>query len=95
MPSACVCVIHWLSEHACQDAFFATERHHFTMGMLRDLCQPPCNASLTFGQVSYPLRLRLCVMSSVHMQGSATALEPALVAAHQVLWQVWNLVGMS
>lgn len=61
------------------------------MGMLQDLCQPLCNASLTDGQVSYPLRLKLLVRSSVHAQGSATALRPALVAAHQVLWQVWNI----
>ena len=29
------------------------------------------------------------------MQGSATALRPALVAAHQVLWQVWNLCAFG
>lgn len=29
------------------------------------------------------------------MQSSATALRPALVAAHQVLWQVWNLCAFG
>ena len=29
------------------------------------------------------------------MQSSATALRPALVAAHQVLWQVWNLYAFG
>ena len=31
----------------------------------------------------------------MHAQGSATALKPALVAAHQVLWQVWNLCAFG
>ena len=31
----------------------------------------------------------------MHAQGSATALRPALVAAHQVLWQVWNLCAFG
>lgn len=29
------------------------------------------------------------------LQGSATALRPALVAAHQVVWQVWNLCAFG
>ena len=29
------------------------------------------------------------------MQSSATALRPALVAAHQVVWQVWNLCAFG
>lgn len=29
------------------------------------------------------------------VQSSATALRPALVAAHQVLWQVWNLCAFG
>ena len=31
----------------------------------------------------------------VGVQSSATALRPALVAAHQVLWQVWNLCAFG
>jgi len=31
----------------------------------------------------------------VAVQSSATALRPALVAAHQVLWQVWNLCAFG
>ena len=34
-------------------------------------------------------------MCCLHAQGSATALRPALVAAHQVLWQVWNLCAFG
>jgi len=31
----------------------------------------------------------------VGVQSSATALRPALVAAHQVLWQMWNLCAFG
>lgn len=44
-----------------------------------------CSAQQTLGQLKTPCG----------MQSSATALRPALVAAHQVLWQVWNLCAFA
>lgn len=49
--------------------------------------------SSTFGPASLIYVFKcLCYML---LQGSATALKPALVAAHQVLWQVWNLCAFG
>lgn len=67
-------------------------------GQVRPKVQLPTLSQLTelsstFGPASLIYIFKsLCYMM---LQSSATALRPALVAAHQVLWQVWNLCAFG